>query len=187
MTKSKHAQLRDEVLKVLEENGYSKSPVLQIGGISIEFDAAYVSPPDRLGIAVVAHLPESVEAGSALYWQIQRLARALESVNSRRSITVIVIGGLGDTRLLSDLRTAARVLVVDSSLPVQRLVAPLLDFQVPSMTGEAVSGLSQLRRSIRGRYSPALTGLLEAAPEGAKSVESAYLRWVDESFTEGSS
>jgi len=135
MSRSASQSLREHALTALSDNGYSVLPQpLQLGDISLDIDLVYVGPADRLDLAVIVDRPDTREEGLRLYWQVQRLARALDSVGSRRTITVVVIGSFDDPRLLTDLQTVARVLAVDDSLPVRRLLAPLLALELPEAT-----------------------------------------------------
>lgn len=178
-----HDQLREEILRSLIETGYLElSTPLQLGEISLDLESVYTGPADRLDLAVIVYRPETREQGSRLYWQIQRLARALDAAGSRRTITVVAIGGIDDSRLLADLQTAARVLIVDDSLPVRRLLAPLLDLELPEAAQGALNGMAQVRAAVKGQHSAALLDIVEAAPHGVESVTATYSSWVDEAF-----
>ncbi len=183
MSRSASQSLREHALTALSDNGYSVLPQpLQLGDISLDIDLVYVGPADRLDLAVIVDRPDTREEGLRLYWQVQRLARALDSVGSRRTITVVVIGSFDDPRLLTDLQTVARVLAVDDSLPVRRLLAPLLALELPEATQATLDGIAQVRTDIKGRYRTALLGLVQSASSGQETVNAKYVAWIEDAF-----
>lgn len=183
MKRSASDSLRDLVLTALLDNGYSvlQQP-LQLGDISLFMDLVCVGPLDRLDLVVIVNRPDTREEGLRLYWQVQRLARALDSVGSRRTITVVVIGGFDDPRLFTDLQTVARVLVVDDSLPVRRLLAPLLALEPPEPTQATLDAVAQVRTAVKGSYEAALLGLVQAASGGQEAVNAKYDTWIEDAF-----
>ena len=183
MNGSASPSLRDLVLTALLDNGYSVLPQpLQLGDISLDIDLVCVGPPDRLDLVVIVDRPDTREEGLRLYWQVQRLARALDSVGSRRTITVVVMGGFDDPRLFTDLQTVARVLAVDDSLPVRRLLAPLLALELPEATQATLDGVAQVRTAIKGRHKAALLGLVQSASNGQEAVNAKYDSWIEDAF-----
>ena len=163
--------LREEVLDVLVDSGYTILPSpLQLGEISLDIDLVCSGPTDRLDLVVIADRPETREEGLRLYWQIQRLARALDAAGSRRTITVVVVGGVDDPRLSADLPTVARVLGVDASLPIRRLVPPPLALRLPAATQTTLDAIAQLRAAVKGRHSAALLELVQSAAAGPDGV-----------------
>lgn len=178
-----HQSLRDSVVSSLVDTGYSVLPTpLKLGEISLDVELVFSGPNDRLDLAVIVDRPESREEALRLYWQIQRIARALDAVGSRRTITVVIIGGIDDNRLLADLQSIARVLTVDESLPVRRLIAPLLNLELPAATQATLDGMAQVRTSVKGRYSAPLLGIVESAPDGSAAIKASYASWVEEAF-----
>lgn len=176
--------LRDETVRALIDTGYSALPTpLQVGEIPLDLESVYRGPVDRLDLAVVVEHPGTREESLRLYWQVQRLARALDAAGSRRTITVLVIGGIDDNRLLTDLQTISRVLPVDHSLPVRRLIAPLLNLKPPGSIQGTVNGMAQVRTSLKGPYSATLSRIVESAVDGSNAVMKTYAAWVDEAFS----
>lgn len=175
--------LRSEVSDALVSTGYArlKSP-LQIGDITLDLESVYIGPDDRLDLVAIVDQPESREDGLRVHWQIQRLARALDAAGSRRSISIILLGAPSSHQLVADLQTLARVLPVDGSLPVRRLVAPLLNLSLPDATQSPLDGGAQVRETIRGHYATALLEISAAAQLGKDAVEAQYAAWIDQSF-----
>lgn len=183
MTAPATQRLREDVLASLRENGYVVLPnPLQVGQISLDIGLVCIGPPDRLDLAVIVDRPRTREDGLQLYWQIQRLARALDAIGSRRTITVVVIGGFDEPRLLADLQTVSRLLSVDDSLPIRRLLAPLLALELPRATQATLDGIAQVRTRARGRYQESLLRLVDASPRGPDSVKAEYVSWIDSAF-----
>ncbi len=179
-----HQTLHKEIHRALITTGYSELPKpLQLGEISLDLESVYSGPIDRLDLAVIVDSPNTREEGFRLYWQIQRLARALDAAGSRRTITVVAIGGIDDNRVLADLQAVARVLTVDESLPVRRLIAPLLNLVLPRATQEALDGMTQARAFVKGRHNTALLEILDSASDGVDSVTMTYAAWVDKAFS----
>jgi hypothetical protein len=176
-------RLRNQVLEALTEAGYRRlqSP-LRIGDIALDLDTVWSGPDDRLDLVAVFDQPGTRHETLRLYWQIQRVARALDAIASRRSISAILLGGTADRNLVADLQTLARVLPVDGSLSVRRQIAPLLDLNLPEATQSTLDGVAHVRATVNGRYEIELLDILAAAPMGAEVVERRFAAWVDEAF-----
>lgn len=179
-----------QVHALLEENGYTRLPQrLEVGGITLEVDDAWNGPPGTLDLAVVAARPRTRGKSSQLYWEVQRLVRALETADSQRTITVILIGVAETTspdtrRSEAELQTLARVLIADSDLPVDRALAPLIQLELPSVEERELDGVGMVEDTIRGvRRAVELTSLLTAAKDGSRAVEARYMAWIDQAFS----
>lgn len=179
-----------QVHALLEENGYTRLPQrLGIGEITLEVDDAWSGPTGTLDLAVVAARPRTRGKSSQLYWDVQRLVRALESANSQRTITVILIDvaetiGPDMRRSEAELQTLARVLIADSDLPVDRALAPLIQLELPSVEERELDGVGMVEDTIRGvRRAVELTALLTAAKDGSRAVEAKYMAWIEQAFS----
>lgn len=180
-------QLRDSTLRSLEASGYSRlqTPVV-IGGIALDLGLALRGPSDSLSLVVVVERPPTREDALRAYWQIQRLARALDAVGSCRTITVILLGGTGEGLLMNELQEIGRVLTVDDTLPVDRLLAPLLRLSVPAPSEVALDGLAEVRSAAKGQHARALLNLIAAAGDGDGAVEARYAAWINDAFASSS-
>ena len=176
-------RLRVEVAETLAQNGYQAiaSPLV-LGEISLDIDDVFEGPANSLDLAVILARPTSREQGLSHHWQIQRLARALDSATSRRTITVILVGGVSDSRLRSELQTVARVLGVVDSLPVARQLAPLLRLELPALSQSMLDGIAHVKSAISGRYKGELSNLLALTGDGERAVRDAYVSWIDGAF-----
>lgn len=175
---------RDEAIDLLVRHDYQTlAPSVTIGAIPIEFRWLLKGPPNSLNLIAVEDCPTNREGELRLHWKVQRLARALDAASSRRSISLVLVGDSLDARLLGDLQSVARVLIVSDALPVDRLLSPLLPLRVPTASETTLDGPAHLRSAVKGRYSNALRELAAAGRQGPKSVESRYAAWIDDSFT----
>lgn len=185
MKTNDYSDLYESLIRELASAGYKAIPSpLRIGEISIDLESVFEGPSDRLDLAVVLSAPNTTEDGYRKYWQVQRIARALDAVDSKRTITVLAIGGIDSTKLAAELQTIARVLHVDRSLPLRRLIAPMLRLDVPKLRSGAFDGMERVRNSAEDQqYSNDLRAIMGSARKGADAVASQYANWVDNSFT----
>jgi len=177
-------ELRERANQVLAENGFVQLPSqFQVGGIQFDVPDVFLGPPGTLSLTILLDRPSGREESGRVYWLAQRLARALDAQDSRRSMNVVIVGGPPEDKLLADMQTIARVLVLDRTLEVKRLLGPLLPFGPLATMGVSMSGLEGLDNFVRGsKESSGLQSLVRAASEGEKAVEMAYLRWIDSSI-----
>lgn len=181
--------LRSEVVHLLTDNSYVKmSPLITIGDIELEVPDLWESPPENMDLSLIADRPDSRESSLRLYWLVQRLARALDSASSRRTVTVILIGEPSPTTDLNELLELARVLVVDGSLATKRLIGPLLRLRLPATATSQLDGIAEVVAAIdKKQYSRELLRLIDASSAGASVVSDRYRAWLDESFAKGGS
>lgn len=183
MTSASDLVLYEELTQELAHAEYKPVPSpFHIGDIAFDFDFVFEAPRNQLDLAVVLTPVKSTEDGYRKYWQVQRLARALDAVGSKRTITVLALEGIKNETLATDLQSVARVLVVDRSLPLQRLIAPLLQLHVPKLGSGNFDGMELARKSIDSQYAGALRKIMDSAQTGSQAVAAQYEDWVDKSF-----
>lgn len=175
---------RTEVVRLLVDNGYVEmSPQVTIGDIQLEIPNLWESPPENMDLSLIIDRPDSRESALQLYWLVQRLARALDSAISRRTVTVILIGEPSPNTGLSELLELARVLVVDGSLATERMIGPLLRLRLPATATSQLDGIAEVAAAIGKKQSARdLLRLIHAASAGASVVSDRYRAWLDESF-----
>ena len=188
-----HVLQAQQVHALLERSGYTRLPRhFGIGDIALEVDDVWSGPSGTLDLALVSPRPHSRARSSELYWGVQRLVRALEAADSQRTITIILIESSEATssevrRAEVELQTLARVLIVDSDIPVERALAPLMALELPPVEERELDGVGMVEHTIRGkRRSSELTSLLAAAKDGQRAVEARYMAWIDQAFSPGS-
>lgn len=176
--------LKAEVVRLLLANGYVEIPTdLTIGDIQLEAPGLWESPPESMDLSLIVGRPDSRESTLRLYWLVQRLARALDSVGSRRTVTVIVIGRPSVAAGLNELLELARVLVVDGSLATERMIGPLLRLRLPASASIQLNGIHQVAETISGAVlAKELLRLVSAATVGENVVTDRYRGWLEESF-----
>lgn len=172
-------------MRLLADNGYAEvSPKVTIGDVQLDVADLWESRPENMDLSLIASRPDSRESTLRLYWLVQRLARALDSAPSRRTVTVILIGEPSPNTGLSDLLELARVLVVDGSLTTARMIGPLLRLRLPATASAQLNGIEELAEAItQKRSARELLRLIDAASGGASMVSDRYRAWLDESFT----
>ena len=159
------------------------SPHVTIGDVQLEVPNLWESPPESMDLSLITDRPDSRESALRLYWLVQRLARALDSAVSRRTVTVILIGEPAANTSLSELLELARVLVVDGSLATERMIGPLLRLRLPATATSQLDGIAEVADAIGKRQSARdLLRLIHAASAGASVVSDRYRAWLDESF-----
>lgn len=159
------------------------SPHVAIGEVQLDIPNLWESPPENMDLSLIVDRPDSRESALRLYWLVQRLARALDSVSSRRTVTVILIGEPSFNTGLNELLELARVLVVDGSLATERMIGPLLRLRLPATATSQLDGIAEVVEMIgKKQYARDLLRLVDAASAGASVVSDRYRAWLDESF-----
>jgi hypothetical protein len=176
--------LRAEVLSLLVRDGYVELPPrINLGSIELDVPDLWESPPENMDLSLVVDKPGSREFVLRLYWLVQRLTRALDSAGSRRTVTVILLSEPSPTTDLGDLLEFARVLIVDGSLPTERMIGPLLRLRLPATATSQLDGITEVMSAIRKDQSAhELVRLINAASGGANLVSDRYRAWLDEAF-----
>lgn len=182
-------RLRSEVLHLLENHGYIHLPQeVTIGDVQLLIPYLLEGPSESLDLSLVSDRPDSRESALRLYWLVQRLVRALDAAGSRRTVTVVLIGQSSGQAGLNDLQELSRVLVVDGSLPTDRMIGPLLKLRLPVTAIEQSDGIAEVSESISHKhFAHDLSRLVQAATSSANAVSDRYRGWIDEAFVKGGS
>lgn len=175
------ADLRREAIALLIREGYEpiQAP-FTVGRIEFQIDGLFAGPTDTLTLVLVLDGPTSKEEAGNLYWLTQRLVRALDAEGSRRSVTAVLVGGNPTDRVVTELQSIARVLLLDGSLPTDRMLAPLVRLHTRQAAPGFSNGLASLAIYVEGTPQPSgLSTLLEAARQGPKAVEDSLQHWIE--------
>ena len=178
--------LRTKVATFLVDSGYSPlgNPFV-VGSIEFELEGVFIGPSGTLSLVIVQDGPTNREESSRLYWLVQRVARALDATGSRVSVTVVLIGGEPDDRLIGELQGLSRVLPIHDQVPISRSLAPLSRIAVDVVGHSFSNGLDLLANFASQRQdAPGLVSLVKAAPRGSEFVEGKLRGWL-ESAIEG--
>jgi hypothetical protein len=165
----------ERVVAVLQQAGYE--PVEQprpIGGIPFDFDAMLAGRSSLDLIAVVDLATESDD--ERIRRRIEALARALDLVRSRRSLTVVLAGPRRGAGLIQAIAGVARVLTVGTPREEAELrdaLAVLLPLEIaPEDTG-AADVWAQARDRLLGAHPAEVEPVLTAAARRQAAVQTA--------------
>jgi hypothetical protein len=147
----------DRVAGLLSEAGYQTlaQPII-IGGIPFESAAILTKDKWLELITVVDTVLESDP--DALRAKIEGLARALDLVESRRALTVILVGPRTSLTLDGELKQVARVLSVPAGTPADAksaltdALAVLLPLDLSTASNENGTSWPNVRDNLRGKY-----------------------------------
>jgi hypothetical protein len=163
----------ERVVALLREAGYERLPVpVAVAGIPFEFSAVLAARSSLDLIVVVDTVTETDVA--SIRRRVQGLSRALDLVESRRPLTVVVIGPDPLPELQVALTRVARVLmagVPGSERELREAVAVLLPLELVT-----AAELPESWRSARDKLltaHPNVAEVLEAAKMGAEEVAKA--------------
>ncbi len=99
------------VVNTLGSHGYLHLALpFEVAGVPFAFAAAMVGPPGTLDLVVVADTV--TDRNADLLREITALGRALDVVDSRRTLTAILVGPRPDAETLNDLGSTCRVLPI---------------------------------------------------------------------------
>ena len=163
----------ERVVTALQEAGYDRlSQPVDVGGIPFEFAATLVAKAGLDLVLVVDTITDTDEASLRL--RVEGLGRALDLVESRRPLTVILVGPEPVPDLQLSLTGVARVLTAGTSgdeHDLRRGIAILLPLEP-----QAVAEMPESWRSAREkllRAHPAGAHVLDAASGGPTAVADA--------------
>jgi len=166
----------DRVSGLLTEAGYHAlaQPII-IGGIPFE-SAAILAKDKWLELITVVDTVLDSDA-EALRAKIEGLARALDLVESRRALTVILVGPRPSQTLDSELKQVARVLSVPASTPedsesaLRDALAVLLPLDLSTASNQTLASWPNVREHLRAKY-PAkeIEPIFKAVPRGQGRV-----------------
>jgi hypothetical protein len=171
----------ETVLAVLETAGFERLPKpLVVAGSSFDFDAAARGSELSHDLVVIAG---ELESPRRLVRLVGGLGRALDQVESRRPVTVVLVASNVDASTTTDLERHARVLSVSSSDPdprdVRDAVAVLLPLDLPTAATQGRDPLTEVAQAIGAPLSDEHRIFLEAARIGPDEVRETLRRFVD--------
>jgi hypothetical protein len=165
----------ERLVTLLSEAGYERLPQhIEIAAIPFEFSAV-LAGSSSLDLVVVIDTVADTDAGE-IRRRVDGLSRALDLVQSRRPVTVILVGPEPTQDLKLALTRVARVLVVGpyGEREMRQAIAVLMPLEIVTVTE-----LPESWRSARARLlaaHPDASELVEAAQFGADAVAEAARR-----------
>lgn len=171
----------EAVLDVLEAAGFERLPKpLIVAGSAFEFDAAVRGTGVSHDLVVVATTPK---VPRRLVRLLSGLSRTLDQVQSRRPVSLVLLGEGLDASTIADLERHARVLTIESADPrpeeVRRAVAVLMPLVLPSATRQGREPLDEVAEIIGPSLSAEHRVFLEAAKVGPEEVRETLRRYMD--------
>ena len=169
----------ESVVQILvEEGGYRELPrPLKVGSLSFDFTYALVAGNKANDLVIVIEL-KSDTADDAVIRKVLSLTRALDVLQSKRSVTAVLTSGQAIPETVQSISRVCRVLPVGApSGPkaidaVRDWLSVLLPLAQPPPVETLVDWEGDLRNSIPGNAAGQfLDELLSAAPAGKLAVE----------------
>lgn len=180
----------DTVLEVLESAGFERLPKpLVVAGATFDFDAAARGTGVSHDLVIVATNPTEPRR---LVRLLSGLSRTLDQIQSKRPISLVLMGEALDAAAVGDLEQHARVLTIESADPqpeqVRRAVAVLIPLALPSAGSRGRDPLAEVATALGPALSEEHAVLIEAARIGPDEVRESLRHYIDEAVaSEGTS
>lgn len=171
----------ETVLAVLESARFERLPKpLVVAGSTFDFDAAARGTGVSHDLVVVATSPT---APRRLVRLLSGLSRTLDQVESRRPVSLVLVGEPLNASDIADLEEYARVLTIESADPdleqVRRAVAILTPLALPSAGSRGRDPLAEVATVLGSSVSPEHQALIEAARVGPEEVRDSLRRHIN--------
>lgn len=171
----------DTVLTVLQDAGFERLPApLVVADAAFDFDAAVTGTGVSNDLVVVATTPSSPRR---LVRLLSGLSRTLDQLESRRPVSLVLLGGHPEASVRADLERHARVLTIESRDPApdeaRHAVAVLLPLALPSAASRGRDPLTEVAQFVGPHPSEEHRALIEAARIGPNAVRESLRRYID--------
>ncbi|WP_374594020.1 hypothetical protein [Aquabacterium sp.] len=157
--------------------------VLVVGGMKLEFSAAFVHQKSTTELVLVADT--AAEDDALLIRKMNGVARALDVSRSRRSLTLVLAGPRPKPATLESLGRVCRVLPLgsvtgaDADVVVRNWLAVLLPLNVPQADGSVINPLTRIGTLAESLDEP-LRRLVDVAAQGESAVKQGLHRLIDD-------
>jgi len=167
----------DRVAKILLRNGFRlHGRQVLIGGVQFEFPSILLGPERSPDLVIIL---DSVEQPDVDYIkrQVDAFGRALDSMRSKLSVTLIIVGPAPTPEDVDQMTSVGRVLLVgspsgaDAEGTVTDAVAVLLPLDLPAVIGDGIDPVAAFERAI-GTPDAISSRLLKAARQSERNVTS---------------
>lgn len=171
----------ETVLGVLAIAGFERLPKpLIVAGSSFDFDAAARGTGVSHDLVVVASSPKDPRR---LVRLLSGLSRTLDQVESRRPVSLVLIGEPVEESVITDLERHARVLTIETDDPepedVERAVAVLMPLALPSETSRGRDPLTEVAELLGPSLSSEQRVLVDAARAGPEEVRETLRSYIE--------
>lgn len=178
------------VVELLEQHGYrALEDDLRVGTLTFSFPVTLAGTRNSHDLVVIIDtIADSSE--SRIRRQVQALGRALDMVESRRSLTLVIVGPNPSDVTLRELSRVCRILSVGTPTgdgadeAIRDTLAILLPLDVPGEASGPVDPLAKLRAEIKDLPSDEIEPILSAARVGPEAVEQALKQWLTSALPE---
>ncbi|MBX3585549.1 MAG: hypothetical protein KF796_02805 [Ramlibacter sp.] len=172
------------VASALVDAGYVRLPdVLVIGGMKLDFSAAFVHQKSTTELVLVADTAGADDA--LLIRKMNGVARALDVSRSRRSLTLVLAGPRPKPATLEAVGRVCRVLPLgsatgaDADVVVRNWLAVLLPLTLPQADGAAINPLTRIGTLAASLDEP-LRRLVDVASQGESAVKQRLHQLIDD-------
>lgn len=172
------------VTSALVGAGYLRLPdVLIVGGMKLDFSAAFVNQNSSTELVLVADTAFEDEA--LLIRKMNGVARALDVSRSRRSLTLALVGPRPKPATLESLGKVCRVLPLGSvtgtnaDIVVRNWLSVLLPLTLPQADGLAINPLTQVG-TLAASLDEALQRIVDIAVQGESAVRQGLHKLIDD-------
>jgi hypothetical protein len=172
------------VINLLEQYGYRALQTdLLVGTLSFRFAGTLVGSRNSHDLVVIVDTITD-SSDSHLRRQVQALARALDMVGSRRSLTLVIVGPNPSDATLRELARACRILSVGTPTgasaddDIRDTLAVLLPLDIPEGGSGAIDPLMRLQTELTDFPGDELTRFLGAARLSSDAVEQELKDWL---------
>lgn len=171
----------ESVLRVLEAAGFERLPKpLVVAGSSFDFDAAVKGTGVSHDLVVLATTSTPAHYLARL---LSALSRTLDQVESRRPVSLVMLGDAVDAAMMTSLEQNARVLAIDSDAPdpdqISRAIAVLLPLKLPTLQTAGRPPLAVVVEKLGATGSEEHLKFIEAAQVGPEEVRDRLRRFID--------
>lgn len=179
----------ESVLRVLEDADFERLPKpLVVAGSSFDFDAAMKGTGASHDLVVLA---TASTPARHLVRLLSALSRTLDQVESRRPVSLVLLGDAVDAPTITSLEQHARVLTVDIGAPdpseIRRAIAVLLPLELPTGQSAGRPPLAVVAEKLGDAASDEHMKFIEAAQVGPEAVRDWLRRYIDAAATGESS
>lgn len=173
----------ERVAKALEAANFRRmAHPLQIAGLTFDTPAAFVGAPPSPDLVVVGD--STVQSAKEIQRTVEGVGRALDVMQSRRPLTLVLVGPRPESKAISALSRFARVLPVGESADTASLdnwLAVLLPLRLPKpVDARGIDSLDELRVEA----DPLTHELIDLAAYGAEAVAARFAELVEQPFAE---
>ena len=172
------------VLEELERAGFEQlSKPLVVAGVAFDFDAAVTGTGVSHDLVVIV----GQDADPLhLIRLLSGLTRSLDRLESKRPLSVVLIGSRPGNATLSRLQESARVILIKSRHPkpneVQNALSVLLPLTLPATMQTTIDPLGELTRCLGDDASDEHRALMDTARAGPDAVCDAFQNFLEEAL-----